>query len=825
MSGDDPGREGGLADSGNGNSPASPTVPIPAGDANVPISGVEQTSVIIGVGDIANENLIAGYYREGDIFNITLSEMMAQSGFGAGPPRLTEDHFTTLVRIDLETTSSHIVSDDQEVERVLQATLQHRLVLIEGKRALGKGQLALKIAARLCAHQSLERLRRSSIRMTRHLQVDFHRLVAKTRFFEKSIILIEDAFDYGNYSLSQLAKATDVAARDALESSLRESNSWLILTYEEAKCPDLNMALLDRRQVVRGPNPEQLLDFLRQAAEKQIAKLVDASVQEKMLADLQPFLEKNAQPITIALATVPRIERFVREHLLKLLEGHESTLQSALAQTDQLDNWLFEEVLPDLPALTLVLALTICHGGPEDAPVRWFEFETLRQRLAVYLRNELGKHEEVRESIELCSEPDLFRRLRIEVSPGPGAFVIRFVDDRQAELLWNTLLGNGRQLAALLAPFLQELATAEQYFLRRLAGWALGKLSRLDHQALFGRLFSIWSRSSNPDAPQASALGGLIQSARASGDPRLSDLCLERIRGLLQDSDRDKVRTGLFSLVELGTVDLEIAVAEIRPVFQKWLLPCLKKLENLESRRRHLEKSVQERYGSYRLRSHLKNAIDQDLEGQLYSNLPFLFPAEQELKILTAAQYAIVGLSFTVGAVPVLRELKSWMPAGKAEMAPLLALLFLRPQGIVEVLEHYNIRWSERASTEELWSPILISVLLEERGVEDLVDFLFAIYLGACQLPHALERALTRRWMILVEVWTRNSAVPGTRCRELVLKLWSHLLRIPDQQLRQELVDLLDHPDFGIRGTQLGSLVEEIRQRRDQERSRRRLVS
>lgn len=806
-----------------GSSPVAPAEPpvASAPTTDRPAASSSKTTIAIEIDEAGEDNQITGFYREGDHFNITMAEMVAQAGLGAGPARLMEDDFTTLIRADLDRTISQIVYDSDEVEQLVRFSQEHPLLLLEGRRGLGKGQLALKVASRLCGIRSLERLQRSAVRMTRHLQVDLHRLFSKSRSFEKSVVLIEDAFDFGNDSLVRLAKGTDAAARDSLESSLRQTDTWLILTYDDGKHPDLHHALTDRRHVMRGPKPEQLVRFLEQSALRRFAQLQEEK-DAPVLESLRVFLEKNGGTIAASLGTASRIERFVNTHLLQLVSGRESSLEAALTETDQLDTWIFEEVVPDLPALTFVLALTLCHAGPEARAVRWFEFEVLRQRLAVYLRRELGKHRDPRDSSELCVERELLRRLRVEIAPGPGGPIVRFLDDRQAELIWGTLLGNGRQLAALLIPWLESLATTKEYFLRRLAGWALGRLGSLDHQALFSRLFSIWSHhSSDPAAPQLTSFGGLLQAACASADGGLANLCRENLHGLLNDANPDRVRAGLLSLVDLGLIEPELAVAEMQSVFRKWLLPPLKDLEKWEAGRRRVESVVHQRFGSYRLRSQLSNAFDQDLENALYSNLPKIFPAGRELKILTAAQYALVGLSFSVGLIPVIREVKAWLPAGKADLAPVLALLFLRPQGIAEILEQYNIRWNEVASRQEHWSPILISAMLEDRGVAHLADFLFELYLGAGQFPHAIERALLTRWITLVEIWTRQAVTSGPRCRELVLNLWAQLWRLPDLDLRQKLADLVNHPEFGIPGTELGSVVEEIRQQRSTERSRR----
>lgn len=813
-------------DAAVGGSPGAPSE-IPAAPATTPdptAAGSRQTTIVVGVDEAGDDNQFIAYQREGDHFNITVSEMVAQAGFGAGPARLTEDHFTTLIRADLDRTITQIVCDSDEVEQLVRFSQEHQLLLLEGRRGLGKGQLALKVASRLCGIRSLEKLQRSSVRMTRTLQVDLHRLFSKSRTFEKSVILIEDAFDFGNDSLVRLAKGTDAAARDSLESSLRQKNTWLILTYDDGKHPDLHHALADRRYVVRGPKPDQLVRFLEQSALKRLDQLQEG--RETREEALRAFLQKNGGAIVTSLETASRIERFVNSRLLKLLDGRESNLEAALAETDQLDTWIFEEVVPDLPALVFVLALTLCHAGPEAGAVRWFEFEVLRQRLAIYLRRELGRHRETRDSSDLCPERELLRRLRVEIAPGPGGPVVRFLDDRQAELIWGTLLGNGRQLAALLIPWLESLATAKEYFLRRLAGWALGRLGSLDHQALFNRVFSFWAnRSSDPGAPQLTSFGALLQAAFAGTDTGLTKSCRESLRGLLNDSSPDRVRAGLLSLVDLGLIEPEFTVAEMQPVFRKWLLPPLKGLEKWEGERRRIESAVQQRYGSYRLRSQLSKMVDQDLEHALHFNLSKIFGAERELKVLTAAQYALVGLGFGVGLIPVVRELKAWLPAGKAELAPVLSLLFLRPQGIIEILEQYDIRWNEGASREEKWSPILVSAMLEERGVAHLADFLFELYLGAGQFPHAIERALLTRWIALVELWTRQAATSGPRCRELVLNLWAHLWRLPDIDLRQKLADLVNHPELGIPGTELGSVVEEIRQQRSTEKSRRHLGS
>lgn len=768
------------------------------------------------VGTMGNDNVVAGFYQEGGETSIYIAEMFAQGEFGSEASKLTIEHFTTLAWDSLGESTEDIVCDDLEVHRIVEALRQRHVLLLEGMPELGKRHLALKISAELGSDSGIEKINRLRLPLSRNLRVNFDRLLEKGKHFDKSVIIIENAFHYENRDLLGIAKDMDAAARDALRRRLEKSKSWLILTYDADRQPILHPAMRELRQEVLGPQPKQLLGFYKRCVQATASSATgEGGEQKSKLAKLCET--EQAQRVVEALPTAPRIERFVKDYLSKIVGG-DLSLEQALAQAESLDSWLLDDIAGDLGALAYVLALTICHSSPHREPVRWYEFEVMRRHLENHLRAELGgEQKEPRSPRELCTERDLLRRLQVEIVSHPEGDVVRFADEKRADRLWKTLLGEGRQLAGLLIPWLEELAKEDKLFLRRRAGWALGVLGQIDQSSVFGRIFSVWSAQSDElRRPRKAAFGALVQSAYVN--PSLRDFCRRLMKDALHDIEIAPVRSGIFALAELGRIDLAAAVEMMEPIVRKWLVPRLAGLEEIEEERRRQAKSVREATGSYFLGSKRSKIFNEALENDLYSDMPFVFPPKREFRILMAIQSSLTGLFFTMGAVPVLRELNLWFSVGKAELSSVLTLLYLRPQGIAEVLERFVFRRVGDTGKEEWWSPVLLSALTDDNGAEILAKFLVEIYLGACRLPNVFERALVAHWLVLIEHWSRQAA-GGSHCRELVIALWCRLLRAPDMELREKLLDLLDHSEFGISGTLLGDLVEEIRRRRAAERA------
>lgn len=748
------------------------------------------------------------YSDEQNNFLLGLDERASRSLLGR-PTRLTVAQLDVFDAEQLHAKTETILTDPLELERLSGFFGSRRVLLLSGACSLGKGALALKLAARMCRELGMGRARRNRSPLTRHLAVDLHGLIDKSQELHDTVIILDGVFRQENEDLTRFAGSTDTLALGALEDRLAKARSLLILTFDQH--PPLHPALEERVEEAMGPTAEQLREYLFEHARRRVA-----SEGEEHLDALGDLLERHGDAMLSALASVPRIEAFVRDHLLALLENPELPVVAALSQVGRLDRWLLEEQARDLQALSYALAMALSHSGPAGTPVRWFQFERLRSSVLEHLRRQLGRSDESLDPSELCREPELLRRLQIEVVAGDdgGGDLVRFQDSERADKLWACLLGGGRSLAAHMVPLLIKLADSDEHFLRQLAGQALGRLGRLDPFGIFGRLFQRWSR--NP--PSRDILGALCLGAILSGDLHLERLCRRQIRAGLADPDFARVEAAAIALGDIGQLDMAFTLRELQRVVEQRLVPCLEKLHDWERGRRrgetHLHEQTRQDVRLRGLRSAVANLNDRRLEAELANEMPNVFRPQRESRILGSCQYSLVGLCFEHGTQLVLEQLMGWMPAGKeAKLGPMLALFFLRNGGIFPILERYPLQLESGAGEdEETWSRILVSAVHGEGGLGGLVDFLFGLYLGTCEFPRAFGRVLMDPWLGLVELWTHQAA-RGYLHRETVIELWCRMLKLPDRELRFRLQGLMDHPDLAGASPALGRLVEEIQQR------------
>lgn len=818
MAGEDPQESPG---GGSEKLPSSPTLQEKPKETDNGKNGSDTASV--NVSSARDGNLIAGMIQAESLYTVSIGEFFAEGQGGSESAKLRVQDFWSLSYIELEKTTNTTVCDQTELQRLVGSLLNHRILLLEGAPEIGKRHLATKLASLLGNQGRIEELRRLRSPVSRTTKVNLETLLAKGRI-EKSLILIENAFHSGNEDLACIAKDTDSAARDALEIRLRETRSWLILTYDEDRCPDLHPAMLERRERIRGPQAEQLEDFLKSCA---VHRLIRDRwpYEEERSRRLDLILEQESKSIVQALGSAPRIERFVVDQLSLALSDTNWTLDRALARAESLESWLIEDIGSDLDALAYVLALTVCHVKHVEQPIRWFQFDALRRSLVEYLRRQLGgEQKEPRHPRELCTEPELMRRLQVEIVGDPEGDLIRFIDDRRAEKIWKSLFGKGRQLAGILVSWLEEVAGHDMYLLRRRAGWVLGLLSQLDHAGICRRLLSIWSqKSSEPRHLHAASLGALVQSAFLSEDKQLSHAVVGWVRILLRGSVVNEVKAGLLCLRDLGLGDLRLAVAEMKLILEKWLLPCLDGLEetdlNLKEKRRAYKKTR-----SYRLHGDVRRAYEDAFKTRLDLEMARLFPLKAEFRILLAAQHSLIALGLQCGVIALLKELHHWFSAKDGELAPLAALMFLRPRGLASSLDRFLLASSEDKDDTIESSPFLIGLWSEAQGASVLADFLLEVYLGASQLPTSFKHVLVDNWVGLVEGWTRQAARTDL-FHEPVMDLWRRLLRAPDLELRGRLNDLLENPEWCVPGTLLGEFVTEIGQRCVPQRAFRPFIS
>lgn len=715
------------------------------------------------------------------------------------PQRLTRSHFLALDTGQLVSESASFLCGDMgEIQRFLSILRDRRLLVLSGEPELGKETLARYLAACLCQEPgfTLAGALRYAQSPPRDLRISFEMLCGKERSFRGRVVILKDAYHQKNADLIEVARVANYGLLDSYRTRLVESESFLILTSDTERIPE---GRSDWQSVVAeasAPREETLRDYLELACER----FLDPQLREKAAG----LLASKGDQIPAALHTIPRVERFVRSWLVRVIE-EDVSLEVALERSHQLDHWLLEDLAADLETLSYALALVLCHADSRVAGVPWFQFESLRQEVYRHLRICLRRHGEALEPQQLCCEEETLRLLEAEVQAigGGAGDMVCFVKDQLAERLWGTLFGPGRRLLATLVPLLEKLTASKDFFLRHNAARALGRFGQIDPYGVTLTRIGSWSRPG--DGSRLDALGPLLQGVLSSDQKEYRNLCLGRFRNVVRSRYGPEARAGILALKALAGHDLELVMGELKWVAEERLEPRLQKFHRLHKLFKHFETKVQQTTGSAALR----RAVSKDLNRILVDALEAAFPRE-ESQIFAALQYAIVGLCFELDAHRVLDGLAKWMPAGNARLAPLLALMFLRANGVADILERYPVEAEDEAGATERWSQFLFWAHFVDERMACLRDFLFEIYLGIGSFPELMQRALRWRFVWLLKKWSRQ-ACEGRICRPGVLALLAGLLDAPDPQLRDEIFELLQRDsDFTEHGSKLASLAAEV---------------
>jgi hypothetical protein len=176
-----------------------------------------------------------------------------------------------------------------------------------------------------------------------------------------------------------------------------------------------------------------------------------------------------------------------------------------------------------------------------------------------------------------------------------------------------------------------------------------------------------------------------------------------------------------------------------------------------------------------------------------------------------------VGLCFFHGPVAALLQVANRLSGvEEGRLEPLLALLVLRHEGILDVLERHPLTLAPAASlgasAEMPTSRFLVGAAAEPQGPSDLVKLLALCYHQSGSFPGAFARGLRSRLLELLEDWARQIAEAASfeELWRAGRSLFSALLRGPETELREEVFALLhDNPRLVIPGSQLARLTRE----------------
>lgn len=714
---------------------------------------------------------------------------------------LSREHFKALGREDLARLAAEIVTDEAEVGEVVATLRETRLFFLVGERQLGKGALACSVAARLVHRESDLAGTLVTAGVERSLRVDLDALIEEHGPFVGQVVVIEDAFDEGNQGLASFATQLDGSQRSLLRSRLEDAGSYLVLTSTPDRLP-VGVEQLESLGLATSLTPPAP-QFLRKSILQRAAKRRSEEGSEVASAEeVEALVADEKDRLVSRLRTVPRALRFVDSHLFRVVAG-ELSLEAALERLDDLEFWLLRELAEDLDAWSFTLALTLASSGSHSRWVPWLQLFKLWRVVRQALESELegDRKKRTRSPESLLVDRRFLGRVRAMVArlPYPLGECVSFSDPTYPERLWEVLLGSGRALLALLHPRLRELAEGEDFALRELAARSLGRTGELDPNAVALPLLAAWTRK---DAPRRFhlALGELLTGALRSEDPTYHRVCLHHLRRSLQRSSGPEVEAAIVSLSRLGQSELSVAMAELRRVAEKRL--------------GHVVDDVQQLYRECITLEGQLDMREDRLHEKLLALLADALFDDFQLSVLQAVQYSLIGLCFARGPLHVFEEVLGWMDPGEGSsdgLAAMVVVLFLKPNGILEVLERNRIAvedpgdGSEHPSLPDSVSRIVVDGASRE-GMVALATFVEALYSRATDFPPLFRHQFQEKLLSLITRWGEQAPV-SEEIRSRLVCLLGALLDSADEPLRKSVFHLLQHAPAFSEGAAEGTIT------------------
>jgi hypothetical protein len=728
----------------------------------------------------------------GQVFNQHF-EVTAGAG-GTESVRLSARHFRSRTPQELELCEEELVFEAREVEPLLAAFADRRILVLAGEPEAGKGSLGLLLASRLTRSLQWRGLLTCQ-GLGSGVQVDLEN-VADDSAFSHQVVMFEDALAGENSDLRAFLRTVDSLRLTTLADRLQKSSAAILLTTTSASLADCERRLenLGILRTVAPPAPPLLVRALHHFKTRLPRHGARSAAVEAFLTDHETALARD-------LRTVPRVARFVHEYLIEVVAGNLS-IRQALGGMDDLSQWLTADLGGDLDAQAAVLAIVLGSAVPPAAGVPWLAFDDLRRRIRDLLREEARLPED-----QPSSPPGLGRayldraRAYVATMPSPLPDLVRFRDERYPQRLWQALLGPARELATMLVPLLGQLAAGRAPALRSLAACALGRLGQIGPTDLAVPLLRSWIRraSNREELP-----GCFLQGSAASGDDTYEDLCLATVRGLACDSGAKVAEVAVRSLGLLGLPDPAVPIRELCSLAQERLPIQLELLRQVAEEVTAKEDEIR-RQGDPRQVA----ALVQALHRQGHPLLIAALVPEDRIRLLGAVQYALAGVLFSQEGDPgpVLRELLGRMKAEPVRLAPLVAYLFLHRQGLIDLLDRYPWR-SSAFSTET--SRFLLSSRSGNRDPEALRELLERIFSTLETFPGFFRFLLEQRFLDVLRSWSREGCeVAGLR--PIVARLLAALLAAGNAALRQRMESFLEaDPDFVVSGSRLRALARDV---------------
>jgi hypothetical protein len=727
----------------------------------------------------------------------------APAAEGSLPRELSEDDLQPLDKAYPPIEVDEIVYGSEEVTLLLESLRRNRILILSGDREVGKGVVALLLAMRLTGMSLSRSGACCSKPLPSDMRINFEELTEEGGLFAGRIVILRDAFATRNKDFVRFVEELDVDRLKQISERLVQRGAHLIITSDSHRIPgpDLLERLrgLQVLQAITGPDEKAVAKALHRRAKKRVRQCTEA-LRERV----DSWLEEEAQAVVEELRTMPLIVRFVDYYLIDVAKG-ELPFDQALIRTQRRAEWLFRELAQEpevwcfVVSLALVLQpLVLRYGAP------WHQFYRLWQAVTHYLeRRELRVRQGARRLEDLAVDRDLLEKARAQLvlSPdGLGTFIC-FDATIDLELLWETLMGQGRGVLSSLVPLFTRLALEGDLPLREASARALGRIGKMDPFSITFPLIYEWAGSQEENLHVA--LGFLCQGVLGTCSAAYIESCLQHFR--LATQHAESMQASAVALLGVGLLDLDLAIKELVDKLADGRLD--KRIGPLARKEREILNCLEDE----------SRAVGENFNDRAMGALvviSYLIFDEYQQRILDGVQASLEGLCLLKDPIRVLDVLKSRLHQATKDtkLASMLTLLFLRSGGIADVLMESKLAWRLVEEKEVRARPLNLSrlnVAVISRGdsAQLLPKLLEEIWKGAEAFPNLFCRAFKTRFVELVKACAEDAcAIREARVAwETIL---ANLLRSSRADLRSEVLNLLQNdPDFTKEGSELEELA------------------
>jgi hypothetical protein len=716
--------------------------------------------------------------------------------------RIQPENFKHLSREDLERESDELIRPDLEL--LTQRLKERRLLFLTGAPESGKATIACTLGLRLGDGEPITEVLLYPRPLERGTEFDFLEL-AESDSYHNRLVIFKDVLAQKSNEFKRFVAELGEADVTRYSRLLAANRSYWLFTSDtnqiESREKLSSLGLLCELPPVSG-------DLLTQGLYRKFERLLSSRPEVKEhRAQIQSLIEAEGAQIAAKLGTLPRIERFVQEWLLKAADGS-LPLDEALDRLDDLAPWFLESLSEDFETWSYVLALTLCQAAPAASErVSWIRFDQFRQALTRVLYRELKRKPGERNPSSLCAEEELRRIAAVEIDEANGteACAIRFREDFYPIRLWKSLLGPGRQILGVLMPALREFLHSPEPGLRTTAARALGRIAELDPYGIAIPL--LWEMPGKDRFRNAQVLGQVLRGMLGSGASKYRALGLRELRSILSHHEAERACIGILCLSEIGATDPNLALQEIRSVLSTRLAPRFEDLGKLHRLVQLIEWSAQNPED----KTDAQKALQKIQAGNVD---PLLSDREREM--LEAVYIVLADLClFYDSPMELVDRLTEWSQKPEEPLTHLITIVALSRGGLIDILNRFKVVMTEGNDLipdggEECNLILYWAWRLGRETARRLGSFLEMLYLHTSPFPGVLRQALRKRWLASLKNWARQ-ACSAPPCRAMIVDVFDGLISAESPEVRQEALHLLKFdPDFAKPDSDLEALAIEI---------------